>query len=130
MTTTIAVLIAILKLSSDWGGLSGVEVAMVVSIAALGFLLMATMLGRWWWLALMTIPLAVVALVVIGVFLDLDARTSESVLIRFSGAMQGYYVIALLLLALMRSSGHRWTVAEVTDSSMTTETVRRPDHAS
>ncbi|WP_436717841.1 hypothetical protein U8335_14410 [Roseiconus lacunae] len=108
LTTTIALLVAIFKLTNDKIGLSDELFAMVVSLGGLWLALMFLLLGRYWWLLFISVPLLVVQLMAISFFFDSQSRNLESDLSRFSGTVVGFYVLAILVLGLMRSSGHRW----------------------
>lgn len=108
VTTTIALMIATLKAGDELLQLSGALTAMVVSSAALWLVLLLTTLGRWWGIGLVTIPAVIVQWIVVSILMDLQSRTTETMIMRFSGGILGFYFFSLMFLMLMRSSGHRW----------------------
>ncbi|MCO8125391.1 hypothetical protein NHH03_26870 [Stieleria sp. TO1_6] len=112
MTTTTALLIAAGKLTDNRFGLSNSVIALVVSCAGLWLLLQGILLGTWWWVAVLTLPIVAFQYGLIAVLIDGDVRLAEAQIMRHGGSVFGFYFVSVLLLALMRSGGHRWEVAD------------------
>ncbi len=112
MVVTIALGSAALRLGHRWFGLTSSTIALAVSIAILWIVMLPIMLGRWWGLLLVTIPLVAVQWIIVGLMVDVRSPGVDAELHRHLGITCGFYLFALMFLLLMRSSGHRWAVRD------------------
>ena len=108
LTLIVAVAIATMRFCERKFEFSSSVTAMIISIALVWGVASMTMLGRWWGLAVITIPLVAVQWVTVLSLIELRGRGSEARVQQSIGVIVGFYLFALLFLALMRSSGHRW----------------------
>jgi len=108
MTTTIAVLIAALQFGNRWLDVPVSMQALVVSTGILWIVMMLIVLSHWWWIVFITVPMVVVQWIAVSSLVGIQGRDTEAEILRFNGAIAGFYLFALIFLTLMRSSGHRW----------------------
>ena len=107
-TTTVALTLALLKGVENWFSVSNHLLITIATISFFWMLMLWLSLGRFWWFALATIPIAGLVWGIITVTVDAESRDVEAVWMRSTGFVLGFYFLAMTLLLLMRSSGHRW----------------------
>ncbi len=105
---TIAVAIASLKLYERYLGLTASASVLLVCIAISWLAMLIIILGRWWALIFILIPIGFVFRMFVLSLIELRSRDSEAQILRASGILFGFYFFSLIFLLLMRSSGHRW----------------------
>ncbi|OYP34915.1 hypothetical protein [Rhodopirellula sp. MGV] len=108
VTTTIAIFAGAAKLLAGQFEISKGMYALVISIGALWLVMLLSMLGRYWWSSLISIPLAILQLISLSFFFSANNRNVEGDIMLFGGTVVGFYLVAFLFLALLRTSGHRW----------------------
>lgn len=108
VTLTIAIIAAILNLYTRWVGISNAAATVIVSNAFVWLFLLRVLLGRWWGLVLLTIPILLVQCISVSAMVALKGQAAERELNQHFGMIGGFYSFSLLFLTLMRSSDHRW----------------------
>ncbi|MCA9139138.1 MAG: hypothetical protein KDB00_20335 [Planctomycetales bacterium] len=108
IATSIAVVIAALKMADEWFKLPGPLIVLVVSSAVLWLFMVTTTLGQWWGMIALTIPVVIVQCMIVAMLVDLHGLDSEALIMHFMAFICCYYCISMVLLMLMRSSRHRW----------------------
>jgi len=108
MVFTIALASAALRFADRGFGLSSSMIVLILSMAAIWTVMLWIMLGRWWWLIFLTLPMFAAQWLTVASLLDTRNPDAESQILRFGGLIIGFYFFAFLFLALMRSSGHGW----------------------
>ncbi len=107
LTFTVALMIAILNLSGVLFDSSTAYTTMVVSNAFLWALMLWIMLGRWWWLIIVTIPIILAQGIAVSSLIA-AGRDADSQAVQLGGFSCSFYLLSLLLLTVLRSSGHQW----------------------
>ena len=108
VATTIAIALATVKTCASLFGISTHAQIVVALIAFLWLMMLLLGLGAWAPWILMSLPVVGMQWVVISATVDMESRSVEGQLLRSTGVLFGFYLIAFLLIVLMRSSGHRW----------------------
>ncbi|MCC9655121.1 hypothetical protein [Rhodopirellula halodulae] len=108
IAVTIALVNALLKLASLSVHLSPSRITMILSVAAIWTLMMWTMLScRWYWM-LLVVPLFVGQPFLVLLAMQLEDSTYSTVSSFVVGFYCSHFLMAMLFLSLMRSSGHHW----------------------
>lgn len=110
LTAVMAFGIATLQLSHQALEVPFALIAMALISSVLWIVMLATMLGTRWWMIFISFPLVVAQLISISFLVDSQSINIEAEIMRSSGFVVGFYLCALLLLALARSSSHRWVL--------------------
>ncbi|MCC9600896.1 hypothetical protein LOC67_09985 [Stieleria sp. JC731] len=108
VTTTIAILASLFKFSDNVSRLSEEFSAFVLALGSLWIVMLAMVLCDSWWLSIFSLPIVMLLLSAMSFHFSSTDRNIETDIIRYITAVSSFYVVALLFLALMRSSGHRW----------------------
>lgn len=108
LTAVMAVLIAALQFGDQAMGVSFAFSATTVISSLLWILMLFTILGRRWWMLFVSIPAVAAQAISISFLVDSQSVNIEAEIMRSSGFVFGFYCCGVLLLALARSSGHRW----------------------
>lgn len=108
LSVTIAVLLAIVGPGVGWSQLTNSSVGMIVILPLIWVLLLgASLHTRWWLIPLTPIPAALGG-IALTFLLSADGRNVDEDFQRMVGILCGQYFFSMVLLAMMRSSGHRW----------------------
>lgn len=107
LTFTVAVMIAILNLSRVLFDSSSAFATLVVSNALLWALMLWIMLGRWWWMIIVTVPIILAQGIAVSSLIA-AGRDADSQAVQLGGFSCSFYLLSLLLLTVLRSGGHRW----------------------